>query len=189
MSYVINITGGIDNSHIGIVQGAISVLSGDLSLELEIHIDSNGGDPDAAKQVFDLLAPYRGRTTAITNAKCMSSAVLIYLAADTRLAGPNADFMIHPTSWTLWGAYSFLKTYRSLNTGDLTLTLAEVYTLQAQLNTATKRLLEIEEYTDEIFRTRAKLTEKQFRDRGSVNTDQHFTPAESLQLGISTGLI
>jgi hypothetical protein len=86
--------------------------------------------------------------------------------------------------------YSFLKTYKSLaNGGDLTLTLSEVYTVQAQLNTAVRRLSEIEDYTDTILADRARLTKKQFNLRRTVNTDQHFTAEESLQLGISTKLI
>lgn len=190
MTYVANITGTINGNHTHIIQGAINAMIADPTLELEIHIESDGGDPDVAKHIFDLLENYRDRTTAIAKAKCMSSAVIIFLSADTRLAGPDADFMIHPTSWILWGMYSFLKTYRSLHgSGDLTLTLSEVYTVQAQLNTAVRRLSEIEDYTDEIFLSRAKLTKKQFSLRRSVNTDQHFTAEESLQLGISTKLI
>jgi ATP-dependent protease ClpP protease subunit len=190
MSYTANITGAINGNHTHIIRDAISAMIADPSLELEIHIESDGGDPDVAKHIFDLLADYRARTTAIVNGKCMSSAVLIFLAADTRIAGENADFMIHPTSWTLWGMYSFLKTYKSMNGhGDLTLTLSEVYTVQAQLNTAVRRLTEIEDYTDEILASRARLTKKQFSLRRSVNTDQHFTAEESLQLGISTKII
>lgn len=189
MAYIANITGSINGNHTHIIKDAVSALYSDPTLKLEIHIDSAGGDPDVAKHIFDMLEDYRARTTTIANAKCMSSAVLIFLAADTRIAGKDADFMIHPTSWILWGMYSFLKTYRSLNTGDLTLTLSEVYTVQAQLNTAVRRLTEIEDYTDEIFTTRARLTKKQFSLRRSVNTDQHFTAEESLQLGISTQII
>jgi ATP-dependent protease ClpP protease subunit len=189
MVYVVDIAGSINESHIPDIRSAVNALNLDPGLTLEIRIESPGGDPDSAKEIFDLLENYRARTTTVANAKCMSSAVLIFLAADTRIAGINADFMIHPTSWTLWGMYSFLKTYRSLNTGDLTLTLSEVYTMQAQLNTAVTRLTEIEDYTDEIFATRARLTKKQFNLRRSVNTDQHFTAEESLQLGISTKII
>jgi enoyl-CoA hydratase/carnithine racemase len=190
MAYIANITGSINGNHTHIIRDAIAALDLDPTLDLEIHIDSAGGDPDVAKHIFDLLADYRTRTIALTNGKCMSSAVLIFLAADTRIAGKNADFMIHPTSWTLWGLYSFLKTYRSISDGgNLTLTLSEVYTVQAQLNTAVRRLTEIEDYTDEILTSRARLTKKQFSLRRSVNTDQHFTAEESLQLGISTKLI
>ena len=189
MSYIANITGTINGNHTHIIQVAINAMIADPALELEIHIESDGGDPDISKHIFDLLENYRSRTTAIVNGKCMSSAVLIFLAADTRIAGEKADFMIHPTSWTLWGMYSFLKTYRTLNTGDLTLTLSEVYTVQAQLNTAISRLSEIEDYTDEIISNRARLTKKQFKNRRTINTDQHFTAEESLQLGISTKII
>lgn len=190
MAYVANITGTINGNHTHIIQGAINAMVTDPTLELEIHIESDGGDPDVAKHIFDLLEDYRSRTTAIAKGKCMSSAVLIFLAADIRIAGSDADFMIHPTSWILWGMYSFLKTYRSLHgSGDLTLTLSEVYTIQAQLNTAVRRLTEIEDYTDEIFTSRARLTKKQFNNRRTINTDQHFTAEESLQLGISTKII
>lgn len=189
MTYIANITGSINGNHTHIIKDAITALNLDPLLELEIQIESDGGDPDVAKHIFDLLADYRSRTTAIANAKCMSSAVLIFLAADTRIAGPMADFMIHPTTWTLWGLYSFLKTYRSSGGADLTLTLSEVYTVQAQLNTAVRRLSEIEDYTDAILADRARLTKKQFNLRRTVNTDQHFTAEESLQLGISTKLI
>jgi len=190
MPHIVNINGSINGNHIHIIRDAIVVMNQDPEINLEIHIDSDGGDPDPAKHIFDLLENYRDRTTAVTNGKCMSSAVIIFLAANTRIAGPEADFMIHPTSWTLWGMYSFLKTYKSLHgSGDLTLTLSEVYTVQAQLNTAVRRLTEIEDYTDEILATRARLTKKQFSLRRSVNTDQHFTAEESLQLGISTKLI
>jgi len=190
MPYTVNINGSINDHHTDNIRAAINALDLDPLLELEIHIESAGGDPDAARDIFYLLKNHRARTTTITNGKCMSSAVLIFLAADTRVAGKNADFMIHPTSWTLWGMYSFLKTYKSLNSSaDLTLTISEVYTIQAQLNTAAKRLIEIEDYTDAIFAERARLTKEQFTNRRSVNTDKHFTPEESLKFGISTKII
>lgn len=190
MNQIIHINGSINDSHIGIVQSAISGLIHNPLLQLEIRIDSNGGDPDAAKVIYDLLEEYRSRTTCITDGKCMSSAVLIYLAGDTRIAGKMADFMIHPTSWTLWGAYSFMRTYKSLvNGADLILTLGEVYTLQSLLATAASRLTEIEDYTDRIYIERAKLTKKQLQDRRTINSDQKFTAEDSLQMGISTKLI
>jgi len=188
MPRIESIIGSINDHHIQIIKNAVDALSADLTLSLEINIDSDGGDPDAARDIFYLLENYRNRVTTITNGKCMSSAVLIFLAGDTRIAGPRADFMIHPTSWTLWGMYKFLKSYSKYNSGDLTLTISEVYTIQGQLNTAVKRLTEIEDYTDAIFESRAKLTKEQFTDRRLVNTDQHFTPEESLKFGISTKL-
>lgn len=190
MNQVIHINGSINDSHISVVQSAINSLLQNPLLLLDIHIDSNGGDPDAAKVIYDLLADYRARTTCTTVGKCMSSAVLIFLAGDTRIAGKTADFMIHPTSWTLWGAYSFMRTYKSLSNGaDLILTLTEVYTLQSLLTTAAARLTEIEDYTDVIYIERAKLTKKQLQDRRTINADQKFTAEDSLQMGISTKLI
>lgn len=189
MSYIVNIPGSIDNSHINLVQAAVNALEADPALELIINIDSSGGDPDPARKIYDLLSNYRARCTTVAGAKCMSSAVIIFLAADTRISGSHTDFMLHPTSWTLWGMYSFMRSYQSLNGSDLTLTLSEVYTLQGQLNTAIKRLTEIEDYTDEILKSRTKLTKKQFRDRRLVNADQHYTAEESIELGISTKII
>lgn len=161
----------------------------DATTDVEIQIDSNGGDPDVANHIFKLLNPYRNRITTKAVGKCMSSAVLIFLAADTRIAVATSDFMIHPTSWTFWGTYSFLRSYKSPNDSDLTLTLSTVYTLQAQLNTAIKRLTEIEDYTDAIFLSRAKLSQTHFQNRRTISTDQHFTAEESLQYGISTKII
>lgn len=189
MAYIASITGGINSHHTRIVEDAILAMDNDPTLIIEIHIDSTGGDPDVANHIFNLLEPYRSRTTAIAIGKCMSSAVLIFLAADARIATATSNFMIHPTSWTFWGTYGFLRTYKSINDSDLTLTLSTVYTLQAQLNTAIKRLTEIEDYTDEIFLKRANLTECQFRNRRTISTDQYFTATESLQFGISTKII
>lgn len=189
MPHKVDIFGTIGSHHIDMIRNATELLKADPSLLLEIHINSDGGDPDPAKQMYDLLAEYRHRTTTIAGKKCMSSAVIIFLAADTRIAHSYTDFMLHPTSWTLWGMYSFMRTYQSSSGIDLTLTLSEVYTLQGQLNTAVKRLTEIEDYTDEIFREKTKLTKKQFRDRRLVNADQHYTAAESIELGISTKII
>jgi ATP-dependent protease ClpP protease subunit len=184
----INITGSINSSHIGLIDGAIKRLDAEPSLILDIHIDSDGGDPDPAKVIFDKLKNYRSRIRTVSGKKCMSSAVLIFLAADERLANHHSEFMIHPTSWTLWGMYSFMKSY-SVNMADLTLTLSEVYTMQGQLEKAAKRLKEIEDYTDEIFRERAKLPESRFIERRTINCDQNITAAESLKYGISTKLI
>jgi ATP-dependent protease ClpP protease subunit len=189
MNHTVNIDGLINQSHVRVISSAITFLDNDPLLHLEIQIDSAGGNPDPAKEIFDLLKDYRGRTTCSTTGKCMSSAVLIYLAADIRLASKDAEFMIHPTSWTLWGTFDFLKMYKGLDTGDLILSLAEVYTLQALLNTAATRLNEIEDYTDKIYKERAKLTKKQFHDRRSVKTDHIFTAQESLQMGIVTKII
>jgi ATP-dependent protease ClpP protease subunit len=188
MQYSVTISGSINSSHINLIQAAILALDADPNLALVITLDSDGGDPDPAKFIYDILENYRHRTTAIAGKKCMSSAVLIFLAADERIANHSTQFMIHPTSWTLWGMYSFLKSY-SLNHTDLTLTLSEVYTIQGQLRKAQERLLDIENYTDIIYKERAKLTDKRFLERRSVNADQNLTADESLKLGISTKII
>lgn len=189
MSHVVNINGSITDCCISMMELAVNVLKADPEITLEIYIDSAGGDPDVAKRIYDLLAEYRNRITTFAGQKCMSSAVLIFLSGDTRIARTDTVFMIHPTSWTLWGMFDFLKSYRSLNGGDLTLTLAEVYTLQAQLNKALNRLTDIEDYTDAIYVERAKLTKEQLHDRRFINTDKEFTSAESLQYGISTKIL
>lgn len=188
MKHVVEIIGSINFGHVGPIQDAIHILKSNEMACLEIHIDSDGGDPDQAYAIYNLLGDYRHRTTAISGQKCMSSAVIIFLAADTRLANAYTSFMIHPTSWTLWGMYGFMKSYIR-NVSDLTLTLSEVYTIQGQLHNAEQRLTEIENYTDEIFRTRANLTDTRFKSRRLVNTDQYITADDSLKLGISTKII
>jgi ATP-dependent protease ClpP protease subunit len=189
MSNSIDISGTIDSSHVIRVAAALDSLKNCPISTLTVNIDSAGGDPDPAKQIYDMILPQRARVTTVAHKKCMSSAVIIFLSGSSRHCYSYTDFMVHPTSWTLWGMYSFMRSYQSPNGNDLTLTLSEVYTIQGQLNKALSRLNEIEDYTDAIFAAETKMTRQQISNRRLINSDCHYTAEQSLAYGISTKII
>lgn len=60
-----------------------------------VFINSEGGDEMEGFAVYDLLRPFGPQLTAVAVGQVQSSAVLPYLACDTRLTGVETAFMFH----------------------------------------------------------------------------------------------
>ncbi|MGB3501860.1 MAG: ATP-dependent Clp protease proteolytic subunit [Mesorhizobium sp.] len=68
------------------------------AVELEVYVDSPGGDFAAAFDLFVHIARHRaGRKTAIIR-RAESGALLAALAADQRIAEPGASILLHGAS-------------------------------------------------------------------------------------------
>lgn len=60
-----------------------------------LTIESNGGDPLAAFNIFDTLRQHAGPVTVTTSTYCHSAALIVFMAGDVRLASRGAEFLVH----------------------------------------------------------------------------------------------
>jgi len=80
---------------------------------VELFIDSSGGDSDLALKLADLLMARN--TTATITGRCCSAAVPIFLAASRRLIHPQGRMMLHfPSAHTIGGIERHSMAIRSL---------------------------------------------------------------------------
>lgn len=70
------------------------------SSEIHLHISSRGGDLHAGFAAYHHLRSLNIPLIAHNIGNVESAAVLLFLAADTRLAAPHATFLLHPFHWT-----------------------------------------------------------------------------------------
>jgi hypothetical protein len=83
----------------GLASAVENRLSADPDRDVVLDLDLLGGRGDATLKIVDLIAP-RARVTAIVRDGhfCLSSCVLIWAAAQSRLAEPDAVFGFHGAS-------------------------------------------------------------------------------------------
>ncbi|WP_334117188.1 head maturation protease, ClpP-related [Ligilactobacillus sp.] len=67
--------------------------------EVEVNINSNGGDVFAASEIYTLLAQHSGRVTVNIQGLAASAASVIAMAGDVVHISPTAQIMIHK-AWT-----------------------------------------------------------------------------------------
>jgi ATP-dependent protease ClpP protease subunit len=58
-------------------------------------IDSEGGDPVAAFELYAALRSHVAPVVTISGPTCNSAAVIAYLGGDVRIAGRNSTFLLH----------------------------------------------------------------------------------------------
>lgn len=68
--------------------------------DIELHINSNGGDVMEANSIYSLLSQYDGKITAYVDGMCYSAAVLILMAADERIMAKGSTMLVH-NAWTV----------------------------------------------------------------------------------------
>jgi ATP-dependent protease ClpP protease subunit len=68
-----------------------------------INLSSMGGDLSPAFSAYHFLRSANIKLTTYNTGNVESSAVLLYLAADTRIATPHSRFLLHPFHWTFTG--------------------------------------------------------------------------------------
>lgn len=67
--------------------------------EVEVNINSNGGDVFAASEIYTLLSQHSGRVTVNIQGLAASAASVIAMAGDAVHISPTAQIMIHK-AWT-----------------------------------------------------------------------------------------
>lgn len=75
-------------------------LSENAGKDIELHINSNGGDVMEANSIYSLLCQHDGKITAYVDGMCYSAAVLILMAADDRIMAKGSTLLVH-NAWTV----------------------------------------------------------------------------------------
>lgn len=73
--------------------------------EVEVSINSGGGDVFAGSEIFTALKEYKGNVTVKIVGLAASAASVIAMAADKVLISPTAQLMIHNVSTSVGGDY------------------------------------------------------------------------------------
>jgi len=91
------------------------ILDADSDAPLQLSINSSGGDPIAALQLYDMLRAHCAPTAAVVQHRCCSAAVLPLVAADRRFAAsPNVVISVHYCAYDLHPASLARATAQSL---------------------------------------------------------------------------
>lgn len=92
----------------------IEALAGAGGKNIELHINSPGGDVFEGRAMAAAIVNYAGKVTAHIEGMCASAATYVALAADEVRMMEGSLFMIH-NSWTMaWGDKSELRTTADL---------------------------------------------------------------------------
>ena len=125
--------------------------------ELEIHINSNGGEAFEAVTIYNLLCQFSGKKTSIVDGVAHSAAFIIPFACDYRKMGKGTAALFH----NMW-------TYVQGNA--------------AQLRAAADRLDALMESNRQIYMERAKnITEEEMKDL--MEKETILTPEMCLEYG------
>lgn len=87
-----------DDSGITDIMVAEALAELDGSQELNVHIDSGGGDAAMGIAIYNLLANYPGNVRTITEGWAASAASVILQAGDERIVAANGLVMVHQAS-------------------------------------------------------------------------------------------
>lgn len=87
--------------------------------DLEITINSGGGEVDAANEIYTALRNHPGKVTTQIESSAYSAASIIAMAGDTVQISPVAQLMIHNSSTVAGGNHNDLdKTSNALKSTD-----------------------------------------------------------------------
>ncbi|QKC83947.1 ATP-dependent Clp protease proteolytic subunit [Mesorhizobium sp. NZP2077] len=94
-----------------------------LSPAIRVHIDSQGGDYDAAVRIHRSIRWHPGMTHAKLGRRCMSAGVLVAMGCDRRVASSTTEFMLHltadlPDPRDRWTMYRHIEAARRLRQTD-----------------------------------------------------------------------
>ncbi len=123
----------------GIFANDLAALNG---RDLDVHINSPGGDVFAAQAIYNQLRAYPGKVTMKIDGMCASAATVIACAGDKVVMPSNTIFMIHNPKSAMIGYFD-----------------------QAQLGNVAKRLDAVKQTIVNVYRDRVKnaLTEDEIR--------------------------
>ena len=134
--------------------------------DLEIIINTLGGEVDEAFKIYDALEDYKrtnkATITTITDENCASSGVILLLAGNRRIVNKNSKPFVHNAWVSVYGANSKDLKDIAEDLEQCDLMIAELY--------AKKTALSVEEALE------------------LMNNDYEFTPEESYNLGFATEL-
>lgn len=134
--------------------------------DLEIIINTLGGEVDEAFKIYDALEDYKrtnkATITTITDENCASSGVILLLAGNRRVVNKNSKPFVHNAWVSVYGANSKDLKDIAEDLEQCDLMIAELY--------AKKTALSVEEALE------------------LMNNDYEFTPEESYNLGFATEL-
>lgn len=88
------LVGDIDNEALPRVLASIDLLG---SKPFDVRLCSNGGNHESGLAIADAISRH-GKVTVTATGACASAAMLILVAAATRLSTANTRFMTHPPS-------------------------------------------------------------------------------------------
>lgn len=77
--------------------------------DIEVYINSPGGDVIAASQIYTMLVEHKGNVTVKIEGLAASAASIIAMAGTTVLMAPVAYMMIHGASTITWGNQNDLR--------------------------------------------------------------------------------
>ncbi|RWA62126.1 ATP-dependent Clp protease proteolytic subunit [Mesorhizobium sp.] len=115
---------------IGEVDDAMAIAVGDqlhaarLCPGIEVFIDSEGGDFDAAVRIYRAIRWHPATLKrARLGRRCMSAGVLVAMGCDVRVASPNTEFLLHltadqPDHRERWTIFRHLQAMRRLRMSD-----------------------------------------------------------------------
>jgi len=94
--------GGVNNQTITWLLSALAEIHNNyLNIEnVDIYLNSRGGDMDAAYVAYEALRQSPMKLTMINSAMTASSATMIYCASTERYAMPMSQFVLHPAAAT-----------------------------------------------------------------------------------------
>jgi len=96
--------------------------------EIEVQINSGGGDVFAAFAIGNLLARHKAHVTARIMGCCASAATIVACLCDTVRADAGAIYMIHPVSMCLAGCYGADDMQRYIDAlGAIRTNIVELY--------------------------------------------------------------
>ena len=102
----LNITGAIDEVAYDKLCEFLEEAGGS---NVTIRINSGGGNHLDSLAMYSVLRAYPGQITAIAVGACYSAAVIIFAAADIRIAAEESWFMVHEDSGKISGSVSELQ--------------------------------------------------------------------------------
>lgn len=97
-SEIIHITGVIDEETMIYVETALAIMRANGRPDLEIRINSPGGDLAFSLMIHDMICSYEGPTTGLVVGISMSGGNLILQACNERLATTGSMLMVHNLS-------------------------------------------------------------------------------------------
>ena len=77
--------------------------------EIELYINSNGGDVDQGTAIYNMLSRHPGKVTAYVDGACHSIAFTIFQAADWRVMGLGTSAIIHNMWMSVSGNAEYLR--------------------------------------------------------------------------------
>lgn len=152
--------------------------------DLEVEINSGGGDVYAGSEIYTTLKDYKGNVTVKIMGIAASAASVIAMAGKKVLMSPTAQMMIHNVSSGTWGDYRDMeheaKVLKNYNTS-----IANAYMLKTGIEQ--KDLLDL--MNDETWFNAQQALENKFIDEIMFNEQSKFVASYSNTISLPQEVI